>query len=107
MKQLLYKLFLIATLSIQCFADTLSIDIKSKSNDFRNIRVLRVIDLTSSIVKESIGIHTKNNGSKAQSIYYYTIPSIYRPHLSSYQAYLKQGQKNALDMESMGLDIAK
>jgi hypothetical protein len=86
---------------------TSSIDIRSKSKDYRNIRVLRVINLTASIVREQIGIHTKNTGSEPTSIYYFTIPAIYQSHLATYHAYLKQGSKVPLEMESVGLDSTK
>jgi oligosaccharyltransferase complex subunit alpha (ribophorin I) len=96
--------FLLLVLASGCLA---TIDITSLAGEFKNIRVLRVLDLTSSIVKEDIGIRAKNIKPSATDVYYFILPSIYRPFIASYQAHSKEGLKEPLQMESIGLDVTQ
>lgn len=97
MKQIYLLLFLIAS----CLA---LVDVSSLSNDFRNARVIRALDLSTSIVKEDIGIRAKNTGKHAMNVYYFILPTIYLPFIASYTANSKQGSKDLLQIEPIGLD---
>lgn len=94
---LLVLFFLLASCSA-------TIQILRAAEDFENLRVLRVVDLTRSVVKEDIGIRAKNTAQVAQDVYYFVMPIVYMPFIASFQAHLKQGTKDPLVMESIGLD---
>jgi hypothetical protein len=81
-----------------------AIDVSSLAKNFENDRVVRTVDLCTSIVKEDIGIRANNTGPKATNVYHFTIPMIHHNAMASYDAYLKQKAKRRLIMELAGFD---
>jgi hypothetical protein len=105
---MLKKLFiLLRVLALLATAATATINVYENQEDFKNLRVLRVMDLTKSVVKEDIGIRAKNTGNQATDIYYFVMPIPCIPFIASYTAHLKQGTKDSLVMESIGLDVTQ
>ncbi|KAI8979782.1 Ribophorin I [Mycotypha africana] len=76
------------------------------ANGFHNDRVRRVVDLTSSVVKEKITLKATNMGGKPMDRYYFTIPSAYKDHIAYHQAYhLPYGLSNEdLAITYIGID---
>lgn len=101
---LMFSLFLVFVFTGSCLA---AIDLKDISTEFKNVRILRALDLSTDIVKETVGIVAKNTGLQPLSCYYFTIPAHDRPFLSSYQAYQQQKLDESLAIEPLGLDTTE
>ncbi|KAI9258646.1 Ribophorin I [Helicostylum pulchrum] len=101
MKQIYFLLLFIIT-------DCLGIlDIDLPSNDFRNVRVIRLLDLSTPIIKEDIAIHAKNTAQNTVDAYYFILPEIYMPFIASFTANSKQGNKDPLQIESVAADMTQ
>lgn len=101
MKQIYFLLLFIIT-------DCLGIlDIDLPSNDFRNVRVIRLLDLSTPIIKEDIAIHAKNTAQNTVDAYYFVLPEIYMPFIASFTANSKQGNKDPLQIESVAADMTQ
>lgn len=74
------------------------------SKDFDNDRIIRVIDLTSSVVKEDIGIRANYLGANPTQFYHFVLPSVLYNDISLMEAFLKHKSKDALKMELAGFD---
>jgi oligosaccharyltransferase complex subunit alpha (ribophorin I) len=81
-----------------------AIDVSSLTENFVNERVIRTVDLSTSVVKEDIGIKANNTGSKATTAYHFAIPITHHNTMASYHAFLKQKAKQRLVMEPAGFD---
>ncbi|CAO3593226.1 unnamed protein product [Absidia cylindrospora] len=73
-------------------------------NDFRNVKVLRVLDARSNVVQEDIGIRAKNIADHPISEYYYTVPATIDDHVASVSAFLRQNAKSSLTVEKASFD---
>lgn len=81
-----------------------SFNTSSLSKDFDNDRIIRVIDLTSSVVKEDIGIRANYLGADPTQFYHFVLPSVFYDDISSMEAFLKHKSKDALNIELAGFD---
>ncbi|KAI8645820.1 Ribophorin I-domain-containing protein [Parasitella parasitica] len=72
--------------------------------EFDNDRILRVIDLTSSVVKEDIAIRANYLGASPTQVYHFVLTSVLHDDVSSLEAFLKHKTKDALKMEFAGFD---
>lgn len=77
------------------------------SPDFKNIKVLRVLDLRSNIVVEDLGIRAKNIHTKPVSQYMFALPRQADEHVASIGAFLRQEPKTGLSIEQAGFDSEK
>lgn len=98
------SIFLVFVFVGGCLA---TIHLEHVSKEFRNVRVLRAMDLSTDIVKETLAIDVKNTGLQTMDSYYFTIPAHDRPFLSDYRAFQLQEPKEPLEIEPLGLDITK
>ncbi|KAI9278959.1 Ribophorin I [Phascolomyces articulosus] len=75
--------------------------------EFRNTRVIRVVDLRANVVQEDIGIRAKNIDASPISHYIFTIPRQTEDHVASISAFLRQEPKTSLTIEQAGFDSEK
>lgn len=96
------------SLWILLFANTIfATDLGSLSKYFVNDKIRRVVDLTSSIVKEDIIIRANNTRNMEVTEYYMAIPQEFTNKLSSFDVVLKQKPDEPLDIQNIGFDEAK
>ncbi|KAL9542653.1 hypothetical protein MBANPS3_008509 [Mucor bainieri] len=74
------------------------------AKDYDNDRIIRVIDVSSSVVKEEIGIRANYLGSEPTQVYYFVLPAVIYPDVASMEAFLKHKTKDALTMVFAGFD---
>ncbi|KAI8143937.1 Ribophorin I [Fennellomyces sp. T-0311] len=75
--------------------------------EFRNTRVIRVLDLRNNVVQEDIGIRAKNIDSAPVDQYIFTVPREAEEQLASITAFLRQEPKTALTIKQAGFDSEK
>jgi len=74
------------------------------SKNYDNDRVIRVIDVSSSVVKEEIGIRANYLGSEPTQVYHFVLPAALYHDVASMEAFLKHKSKDALTMAFAGFD---
>ncbi|ORZ20259.1 Ribophorin I [Absidia repens] len=73
-------------------------------NEFKNVKVLRVLDARTNVVQEDIGIRAKNVADHPTNEYYYTVPASIEEHVASVTAFLRQEPKTSLTVKKAGFD---
>ncbi|ORX55746.1 Ribophorin I [Hesseltinella vesiculosa] len=71
---------------------------------FNNNKVLRVIDMRSSIVREDVGIRAENIGDVPADAYYYAVPKVINDKVAHVEGFLREEPKSSLKVESVGFD---
>ncbi|GAN01038.1 dolichyl-diphosphooligosaccharide--protein glycosyltransferase subunit 1 [Mucor ambiguus] len=74
------------------------------SKDYDNDRIIRVIDVSSSVVREEIGIRANYLGSEPTQVYFFVLPAMIHHDVATMEAFLKHKSKDALAMVFTGFD---
>ncbi|KAL9559332.1 hypothetical protein PS6_000799 [Mucor atramentarius] len=74
------------------------------SKNYDNDRIIRVVDVSSSVVKEEIGIRANYLGSEPAQVYHFVLPASLYHNVASMEAFLKHKSKDALTMAFAGFD---
>ncbi|KAI8070922.1 Ribophorin I [Gongronella butleri] len=72
--------------------------------DFKNLKVLRVLDTRTSVVHEDIGIRAENIGAKPVNDYYFIAPRDVNDRIAHLEAFLRQEPRIGLNVENVGFD---
>lgn len=75
--------------------------------NFRNTRLIRVVDLRTGVVHEDIGIRAKNIDQSPVNEYIFTIPKSAEEHVADITAFLRQEPKTPLNIQQAGFDSEK
>jgi len=74
------------------------------SKDYDNDRIIRVIDMSTSVIKEEVGIRANYLGSEPTRTYHFVLPAVLHDNVASMEAFLKHKSKDALAMAFAGFD---